>query len=46
MKYMMYGMPVFFLFIMFGMASGLSIYMITNSLLRMAQSYYIKRKHG
>ena len=46
MKYMMYGMPVFFLFIMFSMASGLSIYMITNSLLRMAQSYYIKRKHG
>jgi YidC/Oxa1 family membrane protein insertase len=46
MKYMMYGMPLFFLFIMFGMASGLSIYMITNSLLRMAQSYYIKRKHG
>jgi len=46
MKYMMYGMPVFFLFIMFNMASGLSIYMITNSLLRMAQSYYIKLKHG
>jgi YidC/Oxa1 family membrane protein insertase len=46
MKYVMYGMPVFFLFIMFNMASGLSIYMITNSLLRMAQSYYIKVKHG
>jgi len=46
MKYMMYGMPVFFLFIMFGMASGLSIYMITNSLLRMAQSWVIKRKYG
>jgi len=46
MKYVMYGMPVFFLFIMFSMASGLSIYMITNSLLRMAQSHYIKRKHG
>jgi YidC/Oxa1 family membrane protein insertase len=46
MKYMMYGMPVFFLFIMFNMASGLSIYMITNSLLRMAQSHYIKIKHG
>ena len=46
MKYMMYGMPVFFLFIMFNMASGLSIYMITNSLLRMAQSFYIKTKHG
>ncbi len=46
MKYMMYGMPVFFLFIMFNMASGLSIYMITNSLLRMAQSFYIRKKHG
>ncbi|MDP2339318.1 MAG: membrane protein insertase YidC [Deltaproteobacteria bacterium] len=46
MKYMMYGMPVFFLFIMFNMASGLSIYMITNSILRMIQSYFIKRKYG
>jgi YidC/Oxa1 family membrane protein insertase len=46
MKYVMYGMPVFFLFIMFSMASGLSVYMITNSLLRMAQSHYIKTKHG
>lgn len=46
MKYVMYGMPVFFLFIMFNMASGLSIYMITNSLLRMAQSWWIKRKYG
>jgi YidC/Oxa1 family membrane protein insertase len=46
MKYMMYGMPVFFLFIMFNMASGLSIYMITNSLLRMAQTWWIKRKYG
>jgi YidC/Oxa1 family membrane protein insertase len=46
MKYVMYGMPVMFLFIMFNMASGLSIYMITNSLLRMAQSWYIKVKHG
>ena len=46
MKYVMYGMPVMFLFIMFNMASGLSIYMITNSLLRMAQSWWIKRKYG
>ncbi len=46
MKYMMYGMPVFFLFIMFNMASGLSIYMITNSILRMTQSWFIKRKYG
>ena len=46
MKYMMYGMPVFFLFIMINTASGLSIYMITNSLLRMAQSFIIKKKYG
>ena len=46
MKYMMYGMPLFFCFIMFNMASGLSIYMITNSIMRTTQSYYIKKKHG
>jgi YidC/Oxa1 family membrane protein insertase len=45
MKYMMWGMPIFFLFIMFNTAAGLSMYMITNSILRMAQSSYIKKKH-
>ncbi len=46
MKYVMWGMPVMFTFFMLGMASGLSIYMITNSLLTMAQQYYIKRKYS
>jgi YidC/Oxa1 family membrane protein insertase len=45
MKYVMWGMPIFFGFLMINMAAGLSIYMITNSLLRMAQSSYIKAKH-
>ncbi|MCC7072751.1 MAG: membrane protein insertase YidC [Deltaproteobacteria bacterium] len=46
MKYMMWGMPVFFSFLMLSMASGLSIYMITNSLLTMAQQLYIKKKYA
>lgn len=46
MKYMMWGMPVVFTFLMLSMASGLSIYMITNSLLTMAQQYYIKKKYA
>lgn len=46
MKYMMWGMPVFFTFLMLSMASGLSIYMITNSLLTMAQQLYIKKKYS
>jgi YidC/Oxa1 family membrane protein insertase len=45
MKYVMWGMPIFFGFLMLNMAAGLSIYMITNSLLRMAQSYWIKTKY-
>ena len=46
MKYIMWGMPIFFTFLMINMASGLSIYMITNSLLTMAQQFYIKRKYA
>ncbi len=46
MKYMMWGMPVFFSFLMLSMASGLSIYMITNSLLTMAQQLYIKKRYA
>lgn len=46
LKYMMWGMPIFFTFLMLSMASGLSIYMITNSLLTMAQQFYIKRKYA
>jgi YidC/Oxa1 family membrane protein insertase len=46
MKYVMWGMPVMFTFLMLSMASGLSLYMITNSMLSMAQQYYIKRKYA
>lgn len=46
MKYMMWFMPFMFTFLMLGMASGLSIYMITNSLLTMAQQFYIKRRYA
>ena len=46
MKYVMWGMPVMFTFFMLGMASGLSIYMITNSILTMAQQLYVKRRYG
>jgi YidC/Oxa1 family membrane protein insertase len=45
MKYMMWFMPFMFTFMMLQMASGLSIYMIANSLTRMAQQLYIKRKY-
>lgn len=46
MKYMMWFMPFMFTFLMLQMASGLSIYMITNSLLTMAQQFYIKKKYA
>jgi len=45
MKYMMWFMPIMFTGMMLQLASGLSIYMITNSLLTMAQQFYIKRKY-
>lgn len=46
MKYMMWFMPFMFTFLMLQMAAGLSIYMITNSLLTMAQQFYIKKKYA
>ena len=46
MKYVMWGMPIMFTFFMFGMPSGLSLYMITNSLLTVMQQLYIKKKFG
>ncbi|MFZ9886989.1 MAG: membrane protein insertase YidC [Myxococcota bacterium] len=45
MKYVMWGMPIMFTFFMLQMPSGLSLYMITNSVLTMAQQGYIKRKY-
>lgn len=45
MKYMMWGMPIFFTFLMLNMASGLSIYMITNSIVGIFQQMYLKKKY-
>lgn len=44
MKYVMWGMPIMFTFFMFGMPAGLSLYMITNSVLTVIQQLVIKRK--
>jgi len=44
MKYVLWSMPIMFTFFMLGMPSGLSLYMITNSVLTMAQQLYIKKK--
>jgi YidC/Oxa1 family membrane protein insertase len=46
MKYVMWGMPIMFTFFMLQMPSGLSLYMITNSVLTMAQQFFIKRKYA
>lgn len=45
MKYVMWGMPIMFTFFMLQMPSGLSVYMITNSVLTIAQQAYIRRKY-
>lgn len=45
MKYVMWGMPIMFTFFMLQMPSGLSLYMITNSVLTIAQQAYIKRRY-
>jgi YidC/Oxa1 family membrane protein insertase len=44
MKYVMWGMPIVFTFFMLSMPSGLSLYMITNSVLTVIQQLYIKKK--
>ncbi len=44
MKYVMWGMPVMFGFIMLQLPAGLGLYIFTNSVLTIAQQYYIRRK--
>jgi len=46
MKYMQYGMPVFFTFLMAGLPSGLTLYMVFNAVLTIFQQLYIKRRFG
>ncbi|MES2504347.1 MAG: membrane protein insertase YidC [Myxococcota bacterium] len=44
MKYVMWFMPVFLTFVMLSMPAGLSIYMLVNNLLTIAQQMYIKQR--
>ncbi|MBI5497695.1 MAG: membrane protein insertase YidC [Deltaproteobacteria bacterium] len=46
MKYMQYGMPVFFTTIMLALPAGLTVYMLTNTVLTILQQLYIKRRFG
>lgn len=39
-------MTVVFLFIFYNLASGLNIYLLVSSLLRMLQQWYMNKKHG
>lgn len=46
MKYVSYGMPIFFTFIMLALPAGLTLYMFFNTVLTIAQQLYIKRRFG
>lgn len=45
MKYVLWGMPILFTFIMLNMPAGLSLYILTNNLLTIAQQLYMKYHH-
>ncbi len=45
-KMMMYFMPVMFTVIMLFLPSGLNLYIFVNTLLSLAQQYYLRRKFG
>ncbi|MBN2358866.1 MAG: membrane protein insertase YidC [Deltaproteobacteria bacterium] len=44
MKYMMWSMPIVFTLFMLSLPSGLALYIFVNSLLSIAQQFYIRRK--
>jgi YidC/Oxa1 family membrane protein insertase len=46
MKFLKWGMPIFFTFIMLNLASGLSLYVLTNSILTILQQIYINKKYS
>jgi YidC/Oxa1 family membrane protein insertase len=46
MKYVQYGMPIFFTTIMVSLPSGLTLYMLFNAVLTILQQLYIKRRFG
>lgn len=43
MKYVMWFMPLFLTFVMLNLPAGLSLYMLVNNLLTIAQQVYVKR---
>ncbi len=45
MKYVLWFMPLFLTFIMLNLPAGLSIYMLVNNLLTIAQQMYIKQRY-
>ena len=47
MKFMQYGLPIMFFFILYNMPSGLLVYWIFSNILTVAQQYFItqRRKH-
>lgn len=45
MKYVMWGMPIFFTFIMLKMPAGLSLYIFINNILTIFQQLLIKRRY-
>lgn len=46
MKYVMWFMPVFLTFIMLSLPAGLSLYMLVNNLLTIAQQVYVRQRSG
>jgi YidC/Oxa1 family membrane protein insertase len=44
MKFMQYGMPIMFFFILYNMPSGLLVYWIFSNILTVAQQYFISRR--
>lgn len=46
MKMMMYGMPIFFGFIMLTLPAGLVLYIFTNNILSIGQSLWFRKTHG
>lgn len=46
MKYVMWFMPLFLTFVMLNLPAGLSLYMLVNNLLTIAQQVYVKQRSG
>ena len=46
MKFMQYGMPIMFFFILYNMPSGLLVYWIFSNVLTVAQQYFINKRRA